>query len=144
MSVELEGIKTRVTELADLLNAFKSEAVQLRLLEALLQAGVLENVKAVPTPKPQTRVRRAAKKEKSGTPARTTGRVGGMAMLADLITGGFFGQKRKIGDIVDHCEHNLARKYKQTDFSGPLARAVRDAKLTRSKDADGQYEYKAK
>ena len=34
-------------------------------------------------------------------------------------------------------------KYKQSDFSGPLMRLVREKRLTRKKNTDGQYEYVA-
>jgi hypothetical protein len=35
----------------------------------------------------------------------------------------------------------MASKFKQSDFSGSLARYVRDGKLKRSKNSEGQYEY---
>ena len=46
-----------------------------------------------------------------------------------------------IKNIVEHCDQNLALKYKQSDFSGALGRYVRDGKLKREKNDENQYEY---
>ena len=65
--------------------------------------------------------------------------------LTDLFSLKIFiwvSKPKTIGDIVKHCEHNMARKFKQNEFSGKLARLVRDGVLKRGKNADGQYEYK--
>jgi hypothetical protein len=62
-------------------------------------------------------------------------------MLDRLVSEGFFKKPRTIKELVEHCSHNLALKYKQSDFSGPLGRLTRDVKLKRTKNADKQYEY---
>ena len=55
----------------------------------------------------------------------------------------FFKKPRTIGDILVHCETNLARKIKANEISGKLGRMVRNGELKRTKNADGQYEYTA-
>ena len=54
---------------------------------------------------------------------------------------GFFNKPKVLGDIITHTETNMALKYKQSDFSGPLGRFVRDGILKRSKNESNQYEY---
>jgi hypothetical protein len=77
----------------------------------------------------------------SGAKGRGSGRPGGKVMLDRLVGENFFKKPKTIKQIVEHCEHNLAFKYKQSDFSGPLGRLTRDGALTRKKNADKQYEY---
>jgi hypothetical protein len=63
--------------------------------------------------------------------------------LETLVVDGFFKTPKTIGQIVEHCDTSLAMKYKQSDFSGPLMRLVREKRLIRKKNTDGQYEYVA-
>ena len=66
---------------------------------------------------------------------------GPVSTLAKLADGEFFNTPQSMKSIIEHCEVNLARKIKQTDISGKLARMVREQVLKRAKNADGQYEY---
>ena len=149
-------LKKDLTELATVLNQFKSEAVQLRLLEVLLGAAP-ENDTEVKDD--GTEVKRRAKRrakrggEKSSSNLVTVGTVkekpkkgasgqGASAVLTSLLTEDFFKTYKTIGDIIDHSKHNMARNFKANEFSGKLARLVRSSELTRKKNADGQYEYK--
>lgn len=153
MIKNFDVIKVQLRELAGVINTFKSEAVQLRLIEL-----VFETVGAFPdnnfdsandTPSPRKR-----RKKKSGLPNETptlkknssvgkarAGRLGGKAMLDRLLGEGFFKKPKTINQLVEHCDHNLALKYKQSDFSGALGRLTRNSKLHRTKNADKQYEY---
>src|SRR2546428_695278 len=77
----------------------------------------------------------------ASTRQRTTAaKPGALATLTRLLGEGFFKTGKTIGDIVKYCETTLALPYKQSDFSGKLVRLVRDKKLTREKNAEGQYE----
>ena len=66
---------------------------------------------------------------------------GAVAMLTKLYEEGFFEKAKTIGDLVEHCDVNFAKKFKANEFSGRLARMVREGKLKRTKNAEGQYEY---
>ena len=77
------------------------------------------------------------------TRAPAKGRPGGTVTLDTLVADSFFKSPKTIGQIVEHCDTSLAMKYKQSDFSGPLMRLVREKRLTRKKNTDGQYEYVA-
>ena len=97
---------------------------------------------------PRKRSRKVAKIDSAGTPQKATrapakGRPGGKATLDTLVGDDFFKSPKTIGQLVEHCDTSLAMKYKQSDFSGPLMRLVREKRLTRKKNTDGQYEYVA-
>ena len=148
---DFESVKKELTELATVLNTFKSEAVQVRIVELLF--GIQETAvddegpAGLPSARPKRRTKRKAatnvtKNETTTKPRRVaTSGTGPIAMLSQLLAGDFFNSPRVIGDIVEHYKHNFAPTIKPSDISGKLARLTRDQKLRRSKNSDGQYEY---
>jgi len=82
--------------------------------------------------------KRQAKRKKA---ISASGRPGPGAMIDQLIEKNFFKKHRVLNDIIKHCKNNLAHKYKANEFSTPLARAIRNEKLKREKNKDGQFEY---
>jgi len=150
MTEDFDRLKKQLKELADVLNSFKSEAVQLRVVDLLL-ARILppESGASDRGPQAQPRHRRSTSratrnhtKSNTGTTKSTTAaRPGGKKMLDRLINDGFFKQPRTIKDIVEHCKQRLAFTYRSSDFSGPLGRLTRDGVLKREKNANDQYEY---
>jgi hypothetical protein len=152
MLKDLEQLKKQLSDLSEVINKFKSEAVQLKIVEYLFE-GTSE---AAASPKTTdvhadgSRKRRRKKASRrgdrgaSGEEAKGRGRRGGkgaVAVLSELVDGDFFNQKRTIGDIVEHCVHTQARRYKANEFSGALGRHTRNGVLRRVKNAEGQYEY---
>jgi len=149
-------LKKDLTELATVLNQFKSEAVQLRLLELLFDAAPERDIegkgKAISAKRHVKRpAKRSAEKSHSesitvgGTkekPKRAASGQGAPAALTNLLASDFFKTHKTIGDIISHAKNNMARSFKANEFSGKLARLVRSGELTRKKNADGQYEYK--
>lgn len=152
MIKNFDTIKSQLRELAEVINTFKSEAVQLRLIELVFEAARDdsndEETGAGRDRPPADPARKARKTSKKSTAAdatspkgKSSGRPGGKSMLDRLVTDGFFKKPKTIKQVVEHCEHNLAFKYKQTDFSGALGRLTRSGTLSRKKNADKQYEY---
>jgi hypothetical protein len=153
MAIEdIEGKKKQLTELASVLNSFKSEAVQLRLLDHLLSEvqGDAGQQSQGTGRKLSFRRRRKEPKISAGNPQGgptakkkpMASGIGPVATVAQLAEGDFFKKPRTIGDIVEHCKHNLARSFKANEISGKLGKLVRGGQLTRAKNADKQYEYK--
>jgi hypothetical protein len=152
-------VKRQLAELSEVINSYKSETVQLRIVELVL-GGRGEESEELPEDeaeekedKPKRRGRRRAKSasgskdsptKDASTPERPArpGRPSGLATLNSLVTEGFFKKPKTLSEIVKHCETTMALHYKQSNFSGPLIRLVRDRKLTREKNAEGQYVYK--
>ena len=148
MIKNFEEIKTQLSELSGIINSFKSEAVQLRIVELVFGLETEEEEKQeadVVAAKRKPAKKKAAKKS---APAKKSGNKpsgqGAVATLSKLVEDGFFDKPKSIGDIVEHCQHNLARTFKANDFSGKLGRLVREGDLTRAKNAENQYEYQSK
>jgi hypothetical protein len=66
---------------------------------------------------------------------------GAWAATTRLVSEGFFKERRVIGAIVEHMKENEGRRYKANEISPALLRLLRDKKLLRAKNEDGQYEY---
>lgn len=157
MIKDFETVRTQLKELAEVINAFKSEAVQLRIIDLVFGGVPLVEkfehpvaVAASPGPPAASKPRKGVKKagaQKAANPAAKSsrpppkGRPSGNSMLKTLVKEGFFKSSKTLKEIVDHCDTNRATKYNQSNFSGPLMRQVRENNLTRKKNADGQYEY---
>lgn len=150
MIKNFDEIKDQLKELSGIINSFKSEAVQVRLVELIFAAVDGEEIDEVDQESGQKKPKRPRRKTSNSRnsptttdprPTRAVGRPGSKTTMQRLYNEGFFKKPRAIGQIVEHCETNLALKYKQSDFSGTLARYTRDGKLKRAKNKDNQYEY---
>lgn len=152
-----DEVKKQLSELSEVINKFKSEAVQLRIVEIVLGDGAFNGsaddaeksaIKTKSKPRRRNATRKKAKpkteddsaKEITKKKGRANGQ-GAVAALSELVDNGFFAKPQTINDIVSHCEEKLARRFKSNEFSGKLGRLTRDGVLERKKNGDGQYEY---
>jgi hypothetical protein len=152
MIKNFDKIKKELSDLAGIINSFKSEAVQLRIVDLILQGSEVQHDddngtgQGSPT---DGKSRRRRKGKKKSTPATDksvktrgkAGRTGAASILTQLIEEGFFQSKKTIKAIMEHAGKKKARKFKANELSGPLARFVRDGRLDRDENKDGQYEY---
>ncbi len=148
MLKNFEAIKAQLAELADVINKFKSEAVQLRIVELVLQGKNVEtggeSSNEVATTKKGKKKRKPASSSTNtadGKKKKASGGTGAIATLVKVYGEGFFSKPRTISDILAHCETNLARRIKANEISGKLGRMVRTGELKRTKNTDNQYEY---
>jgi hypothetical protein len=146
----LDSLKKDLTQVADIVNAFKSESVQLKVLEYILET-IIEDADETEEP-PTIKHRRITKREKgkpfnkgdrkgrAGRPPKK-GRPGAAVILEQLLQSGFFNKKRTIAEIISHAGSKLGYHYKPNELSTPLIRFIRDEKLDREKNAENQFEY---
>lgn len=149
-----DTIKAQLAELAPAINAFKSEAVQLRIVELIFSVRTPDDTEQPGEKIKSRRSRRTIRARKTGTVEdagarraskksgkRKSSGSGPIPTLNQIIEGGFFAKHRTLKDIIEHCRNDKARNFKPNELSGPLGRLVRDQRLKRQKNADGQYEY---
>jgi len=169
MMKDFKQTAEQLRELAKVLNEFKSETVQVKLLELLFNEGLnttatVENTPAAPKPAVATpapvaktvvktpakpavaKVARQAKQKPAQTAKisrkRSTTRPGPSVILKQLIESKFFNDSRTIGDVVDYCMKMYNYEYKSTDLSGTLAKLAKDNVLNRKKNPkSNQFEY---
>jgi hypothetical protein len=150
MIKDFESIKKQLQELAGVINGFKSEAVQLKVVELLFQRM---GIKQEDPPKPgeekgEKGLKRKKKRASSGAEKRQkqprvskSGRPGPGAMIKLLITDGFFKKPRTVQDIITHCRSKSAYTYTNAEISVALLRALRSKTLKRQENAENQFEY---
>jgi len=149
---DLDELQKKLKAIADTVNSFMSESVQLRVVEVLLgQLGVTDS--AAPGSSEPARARRKRRQPKKAEPsssktekakrkaARAPGSPGAFATISQLLADGFFKSPKTIGSIVEHCKTSRGQHYKASECSPALLRLLRDKKLKRQKNKEGQYEY---
>lgn len=154
MIKNFELLKQQLSELSPIINSFKSETVQLRVIELVFaQAAGAVSAAQTPdlasSPSPTKPKRRKTAKSKAGQseksnakPTRSkTGRPGPGAIVDQLISEGFFDKGKSPNDVVVHCRDDKVLTYNSTEISVSLARAVKSQKLKREKDGNGQFLY---
>lgn len=150
--MDLDELQKKLKAIADTVNLFKSESVQLRVVDVLLgQLGATDFSTAGTFETTRTRRKRPkSKKVESSSdqiekakrkPARAPGSPGAFATISQLLTDGFFKSPKTIGSIVEHCKTSRGHHYKASECSPALLRLLRDKKLKRQKNKEGQYEY---
>lgn len=153
MFKDFETTKAHLAELAEIIGKFKSEAVQLRLVELIFAGGTFlpstMSRQEPPSHETPAKTRRKSRpkptsKAVDGVSAkkRTSSGSGAVSTLLKTFDEGYFKQPRSISDICAYCEVNLARRIKPNEISGKLGRMVRSRQLSRTKNSDNQYVYK--
>lgn len=149
MIANFDELKKQLDELSSVINSFKSEAVQLKIIETVFSRASASPGPANPAVTLPPAIRSVKKRSKppssSGDATKPGSRApsgsGAIATVMKTFETGFFKQPRTINAILQHCETNLARKIRANEISGKLARMVRSNQLKRAKNSDGQYEY---
>src|SRR2546425_347503 len=133
--LESEELKKELTEIADILNQFKSEAVQLKVLDML--AGRITSELGVRTKHKRkgTGGQKPAKEEdlatgepekQSRTGAASRGSGGGAhSVILRLVEEGFFEKPQTIGAITKHASERLGHHLKANECSPSLLRLLR-------------------
>ncbi len=152
MIKDFDSFKQQVRELAGVLNEFKSEAVQLRVVEFFFQQMGIESqdiegrkgsdekqkkhviIKTKSGMKEKEKRARAKRVSKGGRP-------GPGAIISQLIAEGFFKKPKLVQDIITHCQSKSGYSYKTSELSVGLVRAVRNKALQRRTNAQNQFEY---
>ncbi len=145
MIEDFEKIKKQLIEIADIVNSFKSETVQLRVVDYLI--GGIDNepiVQETPGERKPIKRRKAKKSESSSETKKNkvTSGDGPYALVNRLLETDFFKSPKTMKNIIEHCDLHFAKKIKSNEISSKLARLVRERTLVRSKNKDNQYEYK--
>lgn len=149
MLKKFNDLKKQLRELSAIINSFKSEAVQLRLVDLIFQGAEITSedegtaIRGTQRTTTRRKLTKDTKKKPEAKDKKTAkvGRVGPATVLTQLIGEGFFQSKRTLADIINHADKKKAKKFKANELSGPLARFVRDGRLDRDPNKEGQYEY---
>jgi hypothetical protein len=145
MSKPIEKLKKQLIEISEVVNAFQSEAVQVRIVDKLLDAMIeFERGDA------EGHEFLARKSSKQTTPAdiskaiNTPGRKkpGATKILNQLLATEYFNTAHSISAIAEYCKEHYDSDFKTSELSGILLKLAKENKLKRQRnDENNRFEY---
>ena len=144
MSKHIEKLKKQLLEISEVVNSFRSEAVQVKVIDRLLDAmiesekGETDGADAL-----NRRARRARQTEDDET-LSINGRKkpGATKVLNQLLLTDFFNSSHSISEIADYCKESYDSYFKTSELSGILLKLAKENKLKRERSNDNnRFEY---
>jgi len=144
MSKHIDKIKKQLTEISEVVNSFKSEAVQLKIIDRLLDVvvefdkGDFEHL--------EFSNKKDYKRNGFGEdyPEEAPKKPGATKVLNQLLNSDFFASPRSISSIADYCKENFDSDFKTSELSGILLKLAKENKLKRERSIDNnRFEYVA-
>jgi hypothetical protein len=145
MSKHIEKLKKQLTEISEVVNSFKSEAVQLKIVEKLLDV-IIESDRSE-TEGAEVATKKVGQKPKADNEislAYSRKKPGATKVLNQLLNTDFFYTPRSISSIANYCRDNFDSEFKTSELSGILLKLANEHKLRRERSEDNnRYEYVA-
>jgi hypothetical protein len=143
MSKQTEKLKKQLIEISEVVNLFKSEAVQVKVIDRLFDVMIDAERSEADT---ETFNKRDPKQTINGSHyEHTTSRKkpGATKVLNQLLTGtDFFDTHRSISSIADYCKTNYDSDFKTSELSGILLKLANEHKLKRERsNTNNRFEY---
>ena len=145
MSKQIEKLKKQLLDISEVVNSFKSEAVQVRIIDKLLDAiveaekGDFDGVDAF-----SKKGRKTRPDNDDDSPASSQGRKkpGATKILNQLLATDFFNVNHSISSIAEYCKDNYDSDFKTSELSGILLKLAKENKLKRERSNDNnRFEY---
>ncbi|QJD94794.1 hypothetical protein HH214_02330 [Mucilaginibacter robiniae] len=142
MNRQTEKLKKQLLEISDVINSFQSEAVQVKIVDRLLdvmlewERGEVEHTDHV-----NKRTRNLTLHSGSGDYASSK-KPGATKVLNQLLHTSFFDEPHSIADIAQYCKEQYDSDFKTSELSGILLKLSNENKLRRERSNDNnRYEY---
>ncbi len=145
MSKHIEKLKKQLLEISEIVNSFKSEAVQVKIIDKIFEAlseserGDYEGNGVDLFVKKSRR-----RSDNDGDSAFLQGRKkpGATKILNQLLTTSFFDQAQSISAIADVCKNSYDSDFKTSELSGILLKLAKENKLRRERNTNNnRFEY---
>jgi len=144
MSKHIEKLKKQLTEISEVVNSFKSEAVQLKIIDRLLD--VLVEFDRNDAEGSETYHKKGHKRDDNDAYpfAQSRKKPGATKILNQLLSTDFFSTPRSISSIATYCKDNFDSEFKTSELSGILLKLANEHKLKRERSHDNnRFEYVA-
>lgn len=143
MSKHIEKLKKQLVEISEVVNSFQSEAVQVRVVDRLLDA-MIEAEKGEGD-NSDLHLKKAFKLRENGeshTQMRNGKKPGATKVLNQLLATDFFETRHTIASIADYCKENFDSDFKTSELSGILLKLSNENKLKRERSLENnRFEY---
>jgi hypothetical protein len=145
MSKHIEKLKKQLTEISEVVNSFQSEAVQLKIVEKLLDVIIESDKSETEATEILTKKVGHAKKSNNESEislAYSRKKPGATKVLNQLLSTDFFYTPRSIASIANYCKDHFDSDFKTSELSGILLKLANEHKLRRERSQDNnRYEY---
>jgi hypothetical protein len=144
MSKHIEKLKKQLVEISEVVNSFHSEAVQVRVVDRLLDA-MLELEKA-DGDGAEIFIKRGYKQKADNEGGYASSRVGkkpgATKVLNQLLSTEFFDIPHSISSIANYCKDTFDSDFKTSELSGILLKLANENKLRRERsNENNRFEY---
>ena len=144
MSKHIEKLKKQLLEISEVVNAFKSEAVQVKIVDRLLDAMI--ELEKTDGESPELFIRKGYKprngEENGYAYGRGPKKPGATKILNQLLSSDFFDTPRSISSIANYCKDNFDSEFKTSELSGILLKLANEHKLRRERsNENNRFEY---
>jgi len=131
-------------DISEVVNSFKSEAVQVKVVDRLLDA--LMELEKTDGDGAEVFIKRGYKQrgvdEGNYSFARGPKKPGATKILNQLLSTDFFDTARSISSIANYCKDNFDSEFKTSELSGILLKLANEGKLRRERrNENNRFEY---
>jgi len=143
MSRQIEKLKKQLAEIAEVVNSFQSEAVQVRVVDRLLDEIMeTERVETEGSDIFNKRDRKPNINEDNHRTIAGRKKPGATKVLNQLLSGDFFKTPHSIASIADYCKEKFDSDFKTSELSGILLKLAKENKLKRERsNENNRFEY---
>jgi hypothetical protein len=144
MSKHIEKLKKQLMEISEVVNSFNSEAVQVKVVDRLLDAMIeLEKTDGDSVEVFSKRgYKQRGADEGNYSSARGAKKPGATKILNQLLSTDFFDTARSISSIANYCKDNFDSEFKTSELSGILLKLANENKLRRERsNENNRFEY---
>lgn len=146
MSKHIEKLKKQLIEISEVVNSFRSEAVQVRvvdkLLEALLESEKTDSESAELFNKRGYKHRPESENGYVNGSSKHGKKPGATKVLNQLLSTDFFDIPHSISSIAEYCKENFDSEFKTSELSGILLKLANENKLRRERsNENNRFEY---
>jgi hypothetical protein len=145
MNRQIEKLKKQLVEIAEVVNSFQSEAVQVRVVDRLLDE-IMETERGE-TEGSEIFNRRARKANVENDDEQILNlqrrkKPGATKVLNQLLSSDFFRTPHSISSIAEYCKDKFDSDFKTSELSGILLKLAKENKLRRERsDKNNRFEY---
>ena len=126
-------------DISEVVNSFKSEAVQVKIIDKLFEA-MAESEKGEEGYENGKKSRKLDDEQDDLQNGRK--KPGATKILNQLLTTDFFAAPQSISSIADFCKDNFNSAFKTSELSGILLKLAKENKLRRERnESNNRFEY---
>lgn len=143
MSKPIEKLKKQLIEISEVVNAFRSEAVQVKIVDKLLDAMIaFEKNDLEETEVYHKKINGSTPTNENEFVGRRSKKPGATKVLNQLVSTDFFNEAQSISAIADYCKANFDSNFKTSELSGILLKLANENKLKRQRNYESnRFEY---